>query len=163
MPNQSSRLQVYSSTEIDKLVFDYLKEQEGGSTKTCRAITAYYLSDMVAELDPRLEDPKLSYELRAALLDLEARANLIRSTFPSLALTTPPTYPVWFPQNAAPKSNASGESGPTNADSEPSLTQDIEPADEEAFSSGSKGTENVFELPLSSFAFSDQESGDTYA
>lgn len=176
MPNQSSRLQVYSSTEIDKFVFDYLKEQEGGSTKACRAITTYYLSEMVAEHDPRLEDPKLRYNLCATLHDLEARANLIRSTFPSLAPSTPPTYPVWLPQNDAPddasealKSDESEPDGQgievqsSDTDSELSLIQDADFDDEEASSSGSNGTVNVFKLPLSSFTFSDRESGDDYA
>lgn len=97
MTSSSCRLQLRPKTEIDVLVFNRLKQgNDNVSAKGTRAISTHYLAEIVAQIDPHLDNPKLRIAVIEAKHELEARLNLIESLFPALAPATPLPQPIWL-------------------------------------------------------------------
>ena len=91
MAKSDSRLFITPSTDVEELVFDYLRKTNSSiSVKGAKAITAYYLAETVFQIDPKMEDPGLRLAVLESMHELEARLNLIKSLFPDLVSTTTP-------------------------------------------------------------------------
>lgn len=98
MARSDSRLFITPSTHIDELVFEHLKQgSDSISVKAAKAISTHYLAEVVATIDPKLENPELRFAVIQSMHELEARLNLIKSLFPALVPATLPTQPVWMP------------------------------------------------------------------
>jgi hypothetical protein len=91
MAKSDSRLFITPSTDLDKFIFNGLREGGNASAKGTRAIVTYYLAEMAYQVDPKLEDPKLRMAVLKSIHELEARVNLIKSLFPDLVPTSLPT------------------------------------------------------------------------
>lgn len=121
MTSSNCRLQLRPKTEIDTLVFNHLKQESSNvSAKGTRAISTHYLAEIVAQIDPHLDNPKLRVAVIEAKHELEARLNLLESLFPALAPATPPPQPIWLSPNEAhsspvqPEPRLRGRSEPHN-------------------------------------------------
>jgi len=97
MTQPKSQIRLRPRTHLDELVFERLKQgSDSFSIRGAKAITAYYLAEIVFQLDPKLKDPGLRLAVLESMHELEARLNLIKSLFPDLAPALLTTQPGWL-------------------------------------------------------------------
>lgn len=164
MARSDSRLFITPSTNIDEFIFDHLKQgSDSISVKGAKAITAYYLAEIVSQLDPKLDDPALRFAVIQSMHDLEARLNLIKSLFPALAPATLPTQPVWLSPNGF-KGQGQSEprleivSEPTNPERSQTRKDDVEVDDPSDRVLRPDGDVDPFDLSWSDFNMGQKES-----
>lgn len=98
MTQSSCQIRIRPRNHIDKLVFEYIKQGSSSiSIKGAKAITVYYLAEVVFKVDPKLENLELRFAVIKSMHELETRLNLIKSLFPDLVPATLLTQPIWAP------------------------------------------------------------------
>lgn len=139
MAKSDSQIRLRSRTRLDALVFDHLKQTDGSiSVQGAKAITAYYLAEIVYQIDSNLEDSELRVAVIESMHELEARINLIKSLFPDLASTPlsaqamePPSFNPGQPRlQVVPDPDPDpGEARPDKTDSSPTSAVEIDTSD----------------------------------